>query len=313
VEEEGRNLTAAQVQLIALARAWLTAPDLLVLDEATSSLDPATERHVLAATKAMDCTTIMVTHRLPVAQSADLVVVVADGAIVESGKPSALKRRANSAYAQLWAAGPEVEARVAAGFIPAEDDTDLEAHEVALAASAVDDEPLVRALLEDLRTGALGASNHTLDADEQGTGPSAATAALAGKVIGETDEELEAFLVGAGGAGELTRAVLDTLRSGIDPAVVGDLAVAFEVVDGDEVHRFVLVSEESAAGAVVHEGGHDANLTLRIGGPDLLRLAVGKLDPIEGVMAGRIQLTGDLEQVARLGEVFAAGAAIPVG
>jgi putative sterol carrier protein len=132
-------------------------------------------------------------------------------------------------------------------------------------------------------------------------------------VIGETDEELEAFLVGAGGAGELTRAVLDTLRSGIDPAVVGDLAVAFEVVDGDEVHRFVLVSEESAAGAVVHEGGHDANLTLRIGGPDLLRLAVGKLDPIEGVMAGRIQLTGDLEQVARLGEVFAAGAAIPVG
>ncbi|HJR24346.1 MAG TPA: ATP-binding cassette domain-containing protein, partial [Acidimicrobiales bacterium] len=111
VEEEGRNLTAAQVQLIALARAWLTDPDLLVLDEATSSLDPATEQHVLAATRAMDCTTIMVTHRLPVAQSADVVVVVADGAIVESGSPAALKRRRSSAYAALWARGPEVEAR----------------------------------------------------------------------------------------------------------------------------------------------------------------------------------------------------------
>ena len=99
VEEEGRNLTAAQVQLIALARAWLTTPDLLILDEATSSLDPTTEQHVLAATKAMDCTTIMITHRLPVAQSAELVVVVADGTVVEMGAPATLKRRKDGAYA----------------------------------------------------------------------------------------------------------------------------------------------------------------------------------------------------------------------
>ena len=172
------------------------------------------------------------------------------------------------------------------------------------------DEPLVRQLIEDLRTGALGASNHTLDAGNGGgeaASASAATAALAGKVIGETDEELEAFLVGAGGAEQLARAILDTLRSGIDPVVVGDLSVAFEVVDDDDLHRLVLVSKESAAGAVVHEDDRDADLTLRIAGVDLLRLALGQLDPIEGVMAGRIVLTGDLEQVARLSQIFAAG------
>jgi len=315
VEEEGRNLTAAQVQLIALARAWLTTPDLLILDEATSSLDPTTEQHVLAATKAMDCTTIMITHRLPVAQSAELVVVVADGAVVEMGAPATLKRRKDGAYARLWAAGPEVEARIAATYAPPVDEADVERAEVERAAADIDDEPLVRQLIADLKSGALGASNHTLDANTDGeaSNASAATAALAGKVIGETDEELEAFLIGAGGARELARAILDTLRSGIDPAVVGDLSVAFEVLDGDDVHRLVLVSEEEALGAVVHEDDREADLVLRIAGIDLLRLALGQLDAIEGVMNGRIQLTGDLEQVARLGQIFAAGPALAVG
>ena len=53
----------------------------------------------------MDCTTIMITHRLPVAQSADLVVVVADGVVVETGSPSALKRRKASAYARALGGG----------------------------------------------------------------------------------------------------------------------------------------------------------------------------------------------------------------
>src|SRR5207344_3353418 len=81
VEEEGRNLTAAQVQLIALARAWLTRPSLLIMDEATSSLDADGEALVLAAARGLDATTIMITHRLPVAQSADRVIVVNDGVI----------------------------------------------------------------------------------------------------------------------------------------------------------------------------------------------------------------------------------------
>jgi putative sterol carrier protein len=258
----------------------------------------------------MDCTTIMVTHRLPVAQSADLVIVVADGAIAETGTPAALKRRKTSAYAALWAAGPEVESRVADAFLGAEhDDADL----VPVDLPAQDD-PMVLQMLEDLRSGALGASSHTLDdAPDAAPGASAATAAFAGKVIGETDEELEAFLVGAGGAEALARSILDALASAVDPGVVGNLSVAFEVTEADAVHRLVIVSDEDADSAVVEHGDREAMLALRIAGPDLLRLALGQLDPIEGVMNGRIQLSGDLEQVARLGQLFAAGPALAVG
>jgi ATP-binding cassette subfamily B protein len=311
VEEEGRNLTAAQVQLIALARAWLTEPDLLILDEATSSLDPETEQLVLKATRALRCTTIMITHRLPVAQSADTVVVVADGTIVESGTPSALKRRKTSAYSALWAAGPEVEARVAGAL---EDPNLREEAPVAVPVLAAGerDPDLVVKMLEDLRTGALGADLHTLDADSEPTGGSAATAAMAGKVIGETDEELEAFLVGAGGVKAMAHSVLDALRGSIDPGQVGDLAVAFEVGDGDEHHRFVLASKADAVAATLDVGDVVAALSLRLNGPDLLRLALGQLDPIEGIMSGRIVLAGDLEQIVRLGQIFSAGPALAV-
>jgi ABC-type transport system involved in Fe-S cluster assembly fused permease/ATPase subunit len=312
VEEEGRNLTSAQVQLIALARAWLTQPDLLVLDEATSSLDPETEQLVLKATRALDCTTIMITHRLPVAQSADTVVVVADGTIVESGSPSALKRRKTSAYAALWAAGPEVDARVEGA---AEDPTlQEEAVAVPVPEGGRADPPLVTRMLEDLRTGALGAQLHTAAADA-GEAPagSPAMAAMAGKMIGETDEELEAFLVGAGGVEAMAHSVLEALRSGIDPGQVGDLTVAFEVGDGDGHHRWVLGSVADAAGGTLERGDGPASLSMRISGTDLLRLALGQLDPIEGVMAGRIVLAGDLEQVVRLGAIFAAGPQMAMG
>jgi hypothetical protein len=316
VEEEGRNLTAAQVQLIALARAWLTRPDLLILDEATSSLDPDTERHVLAATRAMDCTTIMVTHRLPVAQSADTVLVVADGAIVESGSPASLKARKGGAYAALWEAGPEVEARVAEVVTAASaayDDEDVPARPAV--APTGEDPEIVRQVLEDLRTGVLGANAHTLDEGAPAVGTrSAATAALAGQVIGETDEELDAFLVGAGGVEAMAHSILDALRSAVDPAVVGDLTVAFEVGDGDGGrHRWVLASAAEANAATLDKADHEAALSLALSGPDLLRLAIGQLDAIEAVMDGRIVLTGDLEQIVRLGDIFAAGPALAMG
>jgi ATP-binding cassette subfamily B protein len=314
VEEEGRNLTAAQVQLIALARAWLTKPDLLILDEATSSLDPDTEQHVLAATRAMACTTIMVTHRLPVAQSADLVFVVADGSIVESGSPGALKK-AKGAYAALWAAGPEVDARVQSSHL--EEQVEEAAAMVGghhdLHRPHVDDTidaPMVLRVLDDLRTGALGADAHTLDQSADDRPP--AMAALAGKVIGETDEELEAFLVGAGGVEALARSVLDAIRSGIDPAVVGELRLGLAVGDGDVTHELMLVSEPEASGAVLVDGHQGAQLVMGIAGLDLLRLAIGQLDAIDAVMSGRITLTGDLNLVAKLAQIFQAGPALAV-
>jgi ATP-binding cassette subfamily B protein len=107
VEEEGRNLTAAQRQVIALARALLTDPDVLILDEATSSLDGTTEEGVLEAVRRIGRTTIFITHRLPVARRADLVAVVDGGQIVERGPHDQLIEQ-GGAYARLWAIGPEV-------------------------------------------------------------------------------------------------------------------------------------------------------------------------------------------------------------
>jgi ATP-binding cassette subfamily B protein len=111
VEEDGTNLTTAQRQLIALARAWLTHPDVLVLDEATSALDAPLERAVIAAVAALGCTTLMVTHREDVVLTADEVVVLSEGRVVQVGSPADL-RNAGGHYDDLWGINPEEPADV---------------------------------------------------------------------------------------------------------------------------------------------------------------------------------------------------------
>ncbi len=108
VGERGRGLSAGQRQLIALARAELVAPDLLLLDEATATLDPETEASVLAASRSLsrDRTTVIVAHRLGTAARADRIAVVDHGRIVEFG-PHAELLAAGGPYARLWAAARE--------------------------------------------------------------------------------------------------------------------------------------------------------------------------------------------------------------
>ncbi|MEU5805691.1 ABC transporter ATP-binding protein [Streptomyces sp. NPDC047718] len=103
VAERGRNLSAGQRQLIALARAELVDPDVLLLDEATAALDLATEAQVNQATDRLagKRTTLVVAHRLTTAARADRVVVMDRGRVVEDGTHAELLAR-DGRYAVLW-------------------------------------------------------------------------------------------------------------------------------------------------------------------------------------------------------------------
>jgi ATP-binding cassette subfamily B protein len=103
VGERGRNLSAGQRQLIALARAELVDPDILLLDEATAALDLASEAAVTDATERLSRhrTTITVAHRLTTAARANRILVMSSGRVVEDGTHDALLA-ADSLYAALW-------------------------------------------------------------------------------------------------------------------------------------------------------------------------------------------------------------------
>jgi ABC-type multidrug transport system fused ATPase/permease subunit len=103
VGERGTQISGGQRQRLALARALIRNPEILVLDEATNALDPVTERAFQDALElfARDRTVIVVAHRLTMVEKASHVVVLDAGAVVEEGDPDTLLK-ANGIFARMY-------------------------------------------------------------------------------------------------------------------------------------------------------------------------------------------------------------------
>ncbi|MBC8161951.1 MAG: ATP-binding cassette domain-containing protein, partial [Roseiflexaceae bacterium] len=105
----GGGLSAGQAQLLAVARVLLRDPALVILDEASSRLDPATEQQLELAFGRLlgGRTSIIIAHRLATVERADYIMILEDGACLEFGRRSALAADKHSRFAQLLRVGME--------------------------------------------------------------------------------------------------------------------------------------------------------------------------------------------------------------
>jgi len=103
IDDEGSNVSAGEKQLLTIARAFLADPAILILDEATSSVDTRTEvlvQHAMAALR-HGRTSFVIAHRLSTIRDADVILVMEHGSIVEQGSHTELIE-AGGAYARLY-------------------------------------------------------------------------------------------------------------------------------------------------------------------------------------------------------------------
>jgi len=103
INDEGDNISAGEKQLMTIARAFLADPSILILDEATSSVDTRTEVLIQEAMNTLRAqrTSFVIAHRLSTIRGADVILVMEDGRIVEQGDHDDLLRR-DGAYARLY-------------------------------------------------------------------------------------------------------------------------------------------------------------------------------------------------------------------
>jgi subfamily B ATP-binding cassette protein MsbA len=103
IGERGQILSGGQRQRISIARALLQNPEILILDEATSSLDTVSEKYVQAAIEKLSCdrTTLVIAHRLSTVQKANKIAVIKDGQVVEMGSHKELLAKGGE-YTKLY-------------------------------------------------------------------------------------------------------------------------------------------------------------------------------------------------------------------
>ena len=105
VTDAGDTFSIGQKQLFCLARALLRRCRVLVMDEATASIDVETDCviHKVIQEHLADCTVFIIAHRLSTIRNCDVIVVLSDGCVVETGPPSELSTRADGHFAKILA------------------------------------------------------------------------------------------------------------------------------------------------------------------------------------------------------------------
>ena len=100
----GGSLSAGEAQLLAFARVFLTNPGLVIMDEASSRLDPLTEQRMEKAFRKLltERSCIMIAHRLATVQRADHIVILENGRVVESGEREHCGCDPNSRFSRYW-------------------------------------------------------------------------------------------------------------------------------------------------------------------------------------------------------------------
>jgi ABC-type multidrug transport system fused ATPase/permease subunit len=109
LQSGGGGLSAGQAQLLALARVFMADPGLVILDEASSRLDPATERLIERAVDKLlaDRTGVIIAHRLSTVHRADEILILEDGRVLEHGERARLAEDATSHFYHLLQTGLE--------------------------------------------------------------------------------------------------------------------------------------------------------------------------------------------------------------
>ena len=104
VDEGGENLSLGQRQLICFARALLRRPKVVVLDEATASVDNFADAHIqkMLRERLSECTVLTIAHRLHTIVDSDQILMLADGVVAESGPPSELLDKADGMFKSMW-------------------------------------------------------------------------------------------------------------------------------------------------------------------------------------------------------------------
>jgi ATP-binding cassette, subfamily B, bacterial len=112
IERDGKNLSAGEAQLIAFARAFLKKPKIVIMDEATSRIDPLTERVIERAIVSLtkNVTTIIIAHRLSTISLTDYLLVMQHGEVIEFGETAKLEQEHRSVYRRMMEKGEQANA-----------------------------------------------------------------------------------------------------------------------------------------------------------------------------------------------------------